>query len=158
MNRYAQEKWSWVDGSLRMRMSLFEGLTDADLAFTPGGQNVTLGALFHDSGEVEHAYVESLKTFTQNFDYRNTEAGLDTSVERLKRWLQSLDDEMKTVIEALSDDDLNKNITRPGGFAAPVELQMEIYLQALMIFFGKVTVYFRAMNKPLPQSFQDYIG
>jgi hypothetical protein len=29
---------------------------------------------------------------------------------------------------------------------------------ALLIFFGKVVVYLRAMNRPLPQTIQDYIA
>jgi len=40
----------------------------------------------------------------------------------------------------------------------PVELQLDVYLQALLIFLGKATVYFKAMNKALPQYFQEYIG
>ena len=45
-----------------------------------------------------------------------------------------------------------------GGFSMPVELQLDVYLQALLIFLGKATVYFKAMNKALPQNFQEYIG
>jgi hypothetical protein len=87
-------------------------------------------------------YVQSLKTFQQDWSYRNTEAGLERSTARLKAWFQSLDEEMKTTASAFSDEDLNKTIER--GFAVPVELQLEIYLQA--------------MNKPLPQQMQEWIG
>ena len=101
-------------------------------------------------------YVQSLKTFQQDWSYRNTEAGLERSTARLKAWFQSLDEEMKTTASAFSDEDLNKTIER--GFAVPVELQLEIYLQALLIFFGKAAVYLKAMNKPLPQQMQEWIG
>jgi hypothetical protein len=40
----------------------------------------------------------------------------------------------------------------------PVELQLDVYLQALLIFFGKATIYLKAMNKALPQYIQEYIG
>jgi hypothetical protein len=40
----------------------------------------------------------------------------------------------------------------------PVELQLDVYLQALLIFLGKATIYLKAMNKPLPQPIQEYIG
>jgi hypothetical protein len=85
------------------------------------------------------------------------ETGLDSSVAQLKAWFQTLDDEMKATVSALSDVDLTKTVDR-GGFTMPVELQLDVYLQALLIFFGKATIYLKAMNKPLPQHIQEYIG
>ncbi len=157
MNRFMQEKWPWIEGSHGMRSQLLDVLSDADLAFSPGGQNMTLGALCREMGETEHSYVQSLKTFQQDWSYRNTEAGLDSSVTQLKAWFQTLDDEMKATVSALSDEDLKKTVDR-SGFAMPVELQLDVYLQALLIFLGKATIYLKAMNKPLPEHFQEYIG
>jgi len=108
-------------------------------------------------GEVEYSYIQSLKTFRQDWSYHNGEAGLESSVARLKAWFQTLDDELKATVDAFSDEDLQKTIDR-GGFSTPVELQLDVYLQALLIFLGKATVYFKAMNKALPQNFQEYIG
>jgi hypothetical protein len=157
MNHFMQEKWPWIEGTHEMRSQLFAILSDADLAFSPGGQNMTLGALCREMGEVEHAYTQSLKTFQQDWSYRNREADLENSVARLKAWFQTLDGEMKTTADALMDEDLTKTIDR-GGFELSVELQLDVYLQALLIFFGKATVYLKAMNKPLPQQIQEYIG
>ena len=157
MNRYMLEKWPWIEGTHGMRSQLLDSLSDADLAFSPGGQNMTLGALCREMGEVEYSYIQSLKTFRQDWSYHNEEADLENSVARLKAWFQTLDDELKATVEAFSDEDLQKTIDR-GGFAMPVELQLDVYLQALLIFLGKATVYFKAMNKALPQHFQEYIG
>ena len=157
MNRYMQEKWPWIEGSHGMRSQLIDILSDADLAFSPGGQNMTLGALFREMGETEHSYIQSLQTFKQDWSYHNTEAGLESSIARLKAWFQTLDDEMKATVSAFSNEDLTKTVDR-GGFAMPVELQLDVYLQALLIFFGKATIYLKAMNKPLPQQIQEYIG
>ncbi len=157
MNRYMLEKWPWIEGTHGMRSQLLDSLSDADLAFSPGGQNMTLGALCREMGEVEYSYIQSLKTFRQDWSYHNGEAGLESSVARLKAWFQTLDDELKATVDAFSDEDLQKTIDR-GGFATPVELQLDVYLQALLIFLGKATVYFKAMNKALPQYFQEYIG
>jgi uncharacterized damage-inducible protein DinB len=158
MNRFMQERWSWFEGSHGMRTGLLEAITDADLSFSPGGQNITLGALFRETGEIEHSYVQSLKTFKQDWSYRNTEAGLENSVAQLKAWFQRLDDELQATISSFSDDDLKKAVERPGGYTMPIEMQLDVYLQALFIFFGKATIYFKAMNKPLPPSVQEYIG
>ncbi|MCC6613025.1 MAG: DinB family protein [Anaerolineae bacterium] len=153
-----QDKWSWIDGSHGMRTGILDALTDADLAFNPGGQNMTLGALIREMGEVEHSYIESLKTFKQSWDYRNPEPGIDTSVARLKAWFEALDADLQATASALSDEDLSKTVERPGGYAMPVETQLDVYLQALLIFFGKVTIFFKAMDKPLPPSVGEYIG
>jgi uncharacterized damage-inducible protein DinB len=157
MNRYMQEKWPWIEGTHGMRSQVTDILSDADLSFNPGGQNMTLGALLREMGDIEYSYIQSLKTFKQDWSYHNTEAGLESSVSRLKAWFQTLDEEMKATVSDLSDEDLTKTIDR-GGFNMPVELQLDVYLQALLIFFGKVTIYLKAMNKSYPQVIQEYIG
>ena len=90
MSRLMNEKWPWIEGTHGMRTQLLDTLSDTDLAFSPGGQNMTLGALCREMGEVEHAYIQSLKTFKQDWSYRNSEAGLDSSVARLKAWFHTL--------------------------------------------------------------------
>lgn len=157
MNRYMQEKWLWIEGLHDMRLQVLDMLSDNDLAFSPGGQNMALGTLCRQMGEIEYSYIQSLKTFQQDWSYRNTEATLKDSTTRLKEWFQTLDNELEATVSAFSDDDLKKTVDR-GGFAMPVALQLDVYLQALLIFFGKATIYLKAMNKPLPQIIQEYIG
>lgn len=157
MNRYVQEKWPWIEGSHGMRTQLLDSVSDADLAFTPGGENMTLGALCREMGETQHSYIQSLKTLSQGWSYRNTEPGLDGSVEQLNAWFQSMDEEMKATVEAFSDEDLKKTVDR-NGYPVPLDWQLDVYLQALLIFFGKAVVYFKAMGKPLSQQFKEYIG
>ncbi|MBE3561962.1 MAG: DinB family protein [Ktedonobacteraceae bacterium] len=157
MNSYMQGKWSWIEGTHRMRTALLDTLNDAELAFSPGGDNMTLGELLRESGDIEYSYNQSLKTFKQDWSYHNTEAGLESSVARLKTWFATLDEEMKAIVSAFSDEELTRVIDR-GGFAVPVEIQLDIYLQALLIFFGKATIFFKAMRKPVPQQIQEFIG
>jgi len=156
MNQFMEQKWSWLEGSHAMRTGLLDVLTDADLKFTPGGDAMPLGALIREMGEIEHSYIQSLKTATQNWDYRNTEAGLADSVEKLKAWFQTLDDELKTLVSGFSDEDLKKTVER-NGYPMPFEMQLEVYLQALLIFFGKASIYLKAMGKPLPPNIKEWI-
>jgi hypothetical protein len=158
MNRYIQEKWPWIEASHGMRSLIISIINDADLAFNPGGQNTTLGALCREMGDIEYSYIQSLKTFTQAFSYYNDEAGLENSVAQLQAWYQTLDEELKTTLSAFSDEDLQRNVTRPSGSTLSVELQLDVYIQALFIFFGKVTIYLKAMNKSLPKEIVEYIG
>lgn len=158
MNSYMDSKWSWIEGTHGMRNGLVGTLTDADLAFCPGGDTMTLGALCREIGDIEYAYLESLKHFKQDFSYRNSEAGIETSVAKLMAWYEKLDAELKSVVSAFAEADLKKDVERPGGFKAPVDMQLDIYLQALLIFFGKVTVYLKIMQKPMDKTIQEYIG
>ena len=156
MNRIMNEKWPWIEAAHGMRSQLFNILSDADLAFSPGGQTMTLGALCRQMGETEHAYIQSLKTLKQEWSYRHPEADVASHVARLKAWFQTLDDEMQATITTFWDEDGNKTIDRGG--PVTVEFQLDVYLQAVLIFLGKSTIYLRAMNKQLPPFFEEYIG
>lgn len=157
MNSYFQNKWSWIEGTHTMRLQLLDLIQDEQLAFNPGGQNVTLGALCRESGDVEYAYIQSLKTFTQDWSYHNDAPGIESSTAQLKAWYRQLDDEMKVIVEGFTDDDLQKSVDR-GGFSAPVDMHLDVYLQALLIFLGKMSIYCRALNIETSQDFKDYIG
>ena len=158
MNRAMQEKWSWIEATHSLRSQLLESLSNADLAFSPGGANVTLGTLLRESGDVEYSYIQSLKTFKQDWSSHHTEAGLQSDPTQIKAWYSILDEEMKITLAAFSDEDLSTTIDRGGGSSMPVEMQLDTYLQAQLIYLGKAGVYFRAMNRALPQVVQDYIG
>ncbi len=157
MNRIMNEKWPWIEAAHGMRSQLFTILSDADLAFSPGGQTMTFGALCRQMGETEHAYVQSLKTLKQEWSYHHSEADVASHVARLKEWFQTLDDEMQATLTTFWDEDGKKTIDRDGG-TVTVEFQLDAYLQAVLIFLGKATIYLRAMNNPLPKEFQEYIG
>ena len=77
MNRFMLEKWPWIEGSHGMRSQLLDILSDADLVFTPGRHNMTVGALCREMGETEYAYIQSLKTLKHEWSYRHTEAGVE---------------------------------------------------------------------------------
>lgn len=153
-----QEHWPWIAALHGMRTSVLDTLTDTDLAFNPGGANPSLGQLFVQLGEVEHAYLKSLETFKQDFGYRNPDPSRATSTAALKGWLAELDIRLEATVAAFSDDDLNKPVERPGGNVMPVAMQLQVYMQAVFIFFGKAVVYLRAMEKPLPPFVEEYIG
>lgn len=151
------EKWPWIEAAHGMRAHLLDLLDDTELAYTPGGQNMSLGALCREMGETECAYIQSLTTFTQDWSYRQTDSATERSVARLTAWFATLDDEMHAALAALSDEDAMKTIDR-GGYPATVDFQLDCYLQAVLIFLGKASIYLKALSIALPQPFQDYIG
>jgi hypothetical protein len=141
------------------RNQLMELLTDEDLFFRLEGGNPTLGALCREMGEVEYSYIQSFKIFEQDFSYRNEEPGLEVRVEKLTSWFEELDNELRTTVEGLSEEDIqNRVIDRGGDFSLPPQIQLEVYKEALLIFYGKVSVYLKAMGKTLPKQWQEWIG
>jgi hypothetical protein len=106
------EEWPWIEAAHGMRSQLFDILSDADLAFTPGGQNMTVGALCREMDETEYTYIQSLKALKQEWSYRHTDAGAVSSVARLKVWFHTLDDEMKDAVAAFSDEDAREHPIR----------------------------------------------
>lgn len=159
MNSIMKEYYHVFEMYQALRNQLMELLSDDDLAYTPGGDNPTLGALCKEMGEVEQAYIQSFQTFRQDFSYRNEEPGLDGSVAQLSAWFQTLDTELKAAIEALSEEDLlTRIIDRGEGFTLLPRIQLEIYKEALLIFYGKASVYLKAMGVPRPQQWQEWIA
>jgi uncharacterized damage-inducible protein DinB len=142
-----------------IRNQLMEALTDNDLSYTPGGANPALGVLCREIGEVEHAYIDSFRTFALDFSYSNTTPGLENSVTQLVAWYADLDAELKAAISGLSEEDINgRLVDRGGDFKLLPQIQLNIYQEALLIFYGKAIVYLRAMGKTPPQQMRDWLG
>lgn len=159
MNSIMSEYYPTFQMYQALRDQLMTLLTDEDLRYRLGGANPTLGALCREIGEVEVAYIESFKTFKQNFTYRNTEPGLEESVTALATWFAELDQELKAVIQGHSEEDItSRTIDRGADFRPSPFIQLEIYKEALLIFYGKVSVYLKAMGKTLPEQWQEWIG
>ena len=146
-----------------LRDELMAILTDDDLGFRVGGTGATLGELSREIGEIEHSYVESFRTFRQDFGYHNPDPRLERSVGALASWYSELDGELASAIAALSEADIaNRRIVRKdfdiSDFSPLPNVQLDIYREALLIFYGKVSVYLRAMGKALPGHWQHWIG
>ena len=158
MNNLTENYYPTFELYQSLRAQLMDTLTDEDLLFETSGENITLGALCRQIGETEHSYIQSFRTFTGDFDYRNDQPGLAESVERMVAWFAVLDTELKGVLSALSQDDLaNRTIDRGGGFVISPTIQLEIYKEALLIFYGKADVYLKAMGKPRPEQWSAWI-
>ncbi len=142
-----------------MREQLMDILTDNDLTFTPGGSNLTFGELCKEMGEVEYTYIESVKNLTHDWSYHNSETGLAKSVAQLKIWYKQLDADLKTAMENLTEEDLNKMVLRNTGESTmTVGTELHIYREALLIYYGKLAVYLKAMGKTMPEQWQAWIG
>lgn len=141
------------------RYDLMATLTDSDLAYKLPGDNLTLGELCREIGEVEYSYIQSFKTFKYVSSYRNTEPKLATSVASLQVWYRALDNEFETVMRGFSEDDLHHTqINRAQGFTPSLYVQFEIYREALLMFYAKASVYLKALQKSVNDQWHAGIG
>lgn len=159
MNSIMQEQGAVLEQTQALRYQLMEILNDEDLGYSPGGDNPTLGALCREMAEVQQSYIISFQTFEQNFGYRIDDAGLEESVEQLATRFHAMDGELKAALETLSEEDVqNRVIDRGSGFIVPPVVQLHIYREALLIFYGKVSVYLKGLGKALPEQWQAWIA
>jgi len=120
MNAKLARQYDIVKLYRKLRDDLTAELADEDLLYTPGGDNPPLGVLCRALGEVQKGYVESFKTFKIVFDYKADDPALETSIEALRNWYQTLDGEMEAALESVSDEDVdNRLVFRKEGFHLP---------------------------------------
>jgi uncharacterized damage-inducible protein DinB len=159
MNSIITEYWPLFAMYQSLRAQLMEILSDEDLRFTLGGDTPTLGALCKEIGETEQSYIDSFHTFRCDFTYRNPDSSLEQSVAGLMAWYAQLDQALKAAVEGLSEEDVqNRLVDRGPNFQIPPRIQLNIYQEALLIFYGKAWVYVKALGKPLPNQWQAWIG
>lgn len=141
--------------SQSLRDELLGAITDADLEFSVGRQNPSLLELFLGLGAIQGAYTRSFRELRLRFDLI-APSDLKT-VADLKHWFSSLDAEMLSALEGLSDADFAKTVAR-GSHQMPLEVTFYTFREAILIVCAKVNVYFLAMNKPIPKQNKDWIG
>lgn len=146
-----------------LRSQLMELMADEDLAFRPGASPISLGALCREIGEIEYSYIAAFRTFRQDFGWRNPDPAVERSVSALTAWYADLDRDLHTALEALTEDDVaHRRVVRSDfdieDFSPLPAQELDIYREALLIFYGKVSVYLRAMGRELPPHWQAWIG
>ena len=134
---------------------LLSQLTDADLAFALPG-NATLGELCREMGETEHGYIVSFTSFKHGWGYRHPDAAVATSVAALERWYRELDEQLGAALQALTEEQIAERKVR--GDWAGIEKELQLYREALLMFYAKAGVYLRALGKPLDELWLDWMG
>ena len=157
MNSLMQQQGQLLTMTLALRDQLLDLVSDEDLGFSVSG-NPTLGALCKELGEYEHMYAESFTTCAFDGSYRHPDAALASSVSALKTWFAELDGSLRAALEAIPEADLYGKMVQRPGFELPLAAQYHVFRECLLIFYGKVMVYLRAMNKPLPEQWVQWIG
>lgn len=144
---------------LALRDQLLDAISDADLDLELGGTTRTIGWLCRELGEVERSYIDSFRTFRQDFEVRHPDPGVEHSVAALRAWFEDLDRELRATVEAIPEDVIvaGQRIDR-GSFSLSLAAQLDVFREALVIFYGKVSIYLRAKGRPLPGDWEGWIS
>ena len=147
-----------LEQTLALRHQMVDTLTDDDLKFALPG-NMTLGELCRQIGEFDHSYVESFKSFKQDWSYQHADKSVETSVEKLREWYATLEAGLKATMLALTEEQIQSQmIDRGHGLTWPIPIQFHVYRESLLVFYGKAHVYLHALGKPFTQQWQHWIG
>ena len=141
----------------QLQTDLVNSLTDADLQLALPGNNPTLGEALRELGEWQNRYIQSFRTFRQDYALTAAPPNVTISVAVLKAWFSALQAELVEAIGALSEADLQKPVDR-GGFAPPAGVQFHIYREMLLIYYGRLDVYLRALGKTVTEQWRMWIG
>lgn len=151
-----EQPYREVRMSLVPRNELLVALTTADLAFSPGGGNPTLGELCLGLGETEHCYAQSFHTFEADFEFRHADRSIGDDIERLRAWHRELDAALDAALMRLSEADAERTVARDGE-RIPLGTHLLVFQEALLIFYGKVFVYLRAGGMAMPNKWGAWI-
>ena len=148
-----------IKGHHSMRDHLLTVVSDADLGYELPGANPTLGEVLIELGTIEGVYTHSLETFTLDWNHRHLALPARITVATLKEWFVAQDTAMKAALDRFVDEELHRErIDRGGGFIASPFVQHEIYREAVFIFYGRLSVYLRALRRDAGASWAAWVG
>lgn len=148
-----------IRGHHGMRDHLLTLVSDADLAYRLPGWNPTLGELLVEMGTIQGVYTNSFETLTLDWAHRQLPPPSPITVSSLQAWFEAQDEAMNSALSRFSDDELRLDrIDRGNGFIASPFVQHEIYREAVYIFYGKLSVYLKALERDAGPEWAAWVG
>lgn len=159
MNQIEQNFMSLLDMGMDVLAEALSEVSSGDLEFTPPGESVSLGELSRAMGDVTYAYAESYRTGVMDLTLSAENRDRPHTGREMADWLRAQEGLLKEAVSGLSDEQLTtKTVDRGGGWKIPLLTQFHVYREALLIFFGKLDVYLRMMNKKRPARWVQWVG
>ncbi len=158
MNSLIQTQMPIMNMTVKMRHELLGALSDADLSYSPGGENPTFGELFRNHGQITMAYIESFETQKLDYTPKPAPEGVAGSVDALKTWFTELEGQFGAAIAALDEADVQGKMIDRGHDTMPVMFHVHIFREAVLIFVAQAVVYLRAMGREVPSQTAQWIG
>lgn len=156
MNNLFEEE---IRGHHSMRDHLLTVVSDPDLSYKLPGHNPTLGDLLIDLGNIQGVYTHSFETLELDWAHRRLPSPSPVTISNLRAWFDEQDAAMKSALDAFTTEELQiDRIDRGDAFIASPFVQHEIYREAVYIFYGKLSVYLRALERDAGPSWTAWVG
>jgi len=148
-----------IRGHHSMRDHLLTVVSDADLDYKMPGKNPTLGELLIEMGDLQGVYTHSFQTSTLDWTYRNLRPPEPITIANLRGWFDAQDEALKSALDRFTEDELRiDRIDRGNGFIASPFVQHQVYREAVYIFYGKLSVYLKALERDAGESWAAWVG
>ncbi len=148
-----------IRGHHSMRDHLLTVVSDADLDYKLPGQNPALGELLVELGDIQGVYTHSFETFGLDWAHRQLPPPAPITIASLQSWFAEQDAAMKVALDRFTEEELRiDRIDRGGGFIASPFVQHQIYREAVYIFYGKLSVYLRALERDAGEQWAAWVG
>lgn len=148
MEKIKQALENWKD-IRQLTLDLLNELSGEHLSFSVGKNMGTLGKQYRHIGDVQICYNEAIKTGKIDFNKYKRDYSIENSKEKLKEFLQNIDQEMLKLIEE------NPNV-KIDWFGE--ELDLKQHLRALIeheiLHQGELIVYIRNLGLNFPKSWE----
>jgi len=160
INSIVTEEFDILHMTQAIGNQIMDLVSDADVNYRLNDKTPTLGELCRGIGEVQRTYIDGFKNFKMDyFSYRHPDPTIATSADRLRAWFAELDAEMDSVLRDMSEADVqSRPVDRGPDFSVPVRVNVHVYREALLIFYGRATLYLNALGKGLPEQVVTWIG
>jgi hypothetical protein len=158
MNVLVEQEFGILKQTMALKDQLLALLQDEHLQKTLGGRTMSLGEICKEMGEVQQMYIDSFRTFKQDWRYKYGDSSVASSAAALKAWNAQLDADLYAAIASLSDSDIETKLIERGGFSPNARIQLHVFREGILMFCGKVSIYLRALNIEFPQQWKEWIA
>jgi hypothetical protein len=148
-----------IRGHHSMRDHLLTVISDDDLAYELPGRNPTLGELLVELGDTQGVYTHSFETFSLDWAHRHVLPPAPITIAGLQGWFDAQDAAMDGALSRFTEEELRiDRIDRGHGFIASPFVQHQIYREAVYIFYGKLSVYLKALERDAGEQWAVWVG
>ncbi len=100
-----------------------------------------------------------VKTITLDWAHREISPPAPITTASLQLWFAAQDDALNSALSRFTEDELHiDRIDRGHGFIASPFVQHQIYRQAVYIFYGKLSVYLKALERDAGEEGAMWVG
>lgn len=129
-------------------------LGEQDLSYSPQLQFGNLGKQIRHLGDVQECYVRALETGTADFSKKRMDLSMETSLEKLERYLHEMDNYLYDALSKYSGDPLKQEIKWPTTRLSVLE-HLFLLPQHEAIHQGQWSLAARQHGIELPKSWVD---